>query len=129
VSITAGGSSDKLPAIVVNGVDYYTHLHLYLEGDGSWAMRDRSGLYMSRPKTGGAPASPAAAKKALQGIGQAWASFIEGRPELLGEAEASHLNREIGKVEEEMGEAQAALDALAAKREGLLRREEQLGNA
>ena len=129
VSIHAGGSSNKSPEIIVNGVPYYTHLHLHLMGDGAWGERpaDVGRIYMSRGM--GKDASDAAKRKATAGITEAWVDFISmgSNPSLLNEAEARHINNKIMDVEKEAEEARQKYEALAAQYEELLAMERQLG--
>lgn len=125
VFLSAGGSTDGLPRLVVNRVPYYVNSHLYLQPDGTWARKDWHDPYMSRQDL--VEPSRAARDKAYEGIREAWEEFIAGNAPLLADAEARYLNNEIGKVEEEIEKAQAALGRLEADRQALLLREVALG--
>jgi hypothetical protein len=125
VSITAGGSSDELGPITVNGVPYYTHIHLHLQPDGStWEIKNSSEVHMSRHGTGG-DSTQAARRKAYEGVRAAWAEYIMEQPALLVEAERAHLNNKIGDAEEEIEKSRAALEAAEANREELIARERE----
>jgi hypothetical protein len=124
VSITAGGSSDKLGPITVNGVPYYAHIHLHLQPDGStWEMKNWADVHMSR--RGGGDSTQAARRKAYEGVRAAWAEYIIEQPALLVEAERAHLNNKIGDAEEEIEKASAALAEAEARREELIARERE----
>lgn len=125
VSISAGGSSNEAPSIVVNRVPYYTHLHLFLQSDGSWIRReDSSDPYMSRSI--GNDASRAAKEKAYAGIRQAWEAFIAGDEVSLLEAERGHLNNEIRSVDEDIQKAERVVQDLDSKRDSFLAREREV---
>ena len=122
VSISAGGSSNEAPRIVVNRIPYYTHLHLYLRPDGSWVRKDEyREPYMSRGM--GDDASRAAREKAYAGIRQAWETFIAGDEVALLEAERRHLNNDIMQVEKDIEKAEKVVADLDSKRGALLARE------
>ena len=126
VSITAGGSSDKLGPITVNGVAYYTHIHLHLQPDGTtWEIKNSSEVHMSRHGTGG-DSTQAARRKAYEGVRAAWAEYIIEQPGLLVEAERAHLNNKIGDAEEEIEKASAALAEAEAKRGELIALEREV---
>jgi len=127
VSISAGGSTDKLPRILVNRVPYYTHLHLFLQPDGSWIRKDEyREPYMSR--TAGDDATRSAREKAYVGIKQAWEAFIAGDEISLLEAERSHLNNDIIRVEEQLKKAEKVVEDLDTKRDRLLAGEQAIEN-
>lgn len=131
VYISAGGSgTDDPPAIVVNGVAYYTNVHLYLQPDGSWNTRPGSNdPYMSRKGSVGRSASTAAEKKALEGIRKTWEQFIAGDDGALIEAERRHVNNEIQSLEEDIEKAARALAVLEARRQALLKHEDEVSVA
>lgn len=102
VYISAGSSYDKSPAIVVNGVSYFTTTHLdFLPDEGGFGERpDRAGkIYMRVANTINGAASRAAERKATQGIAMAWNEFIFDYPDLMTIGELVEVNRSIGDLE------------------------------
>lgn len=126
VSISAGGSSNKVAAIVVNGVPYYTHIHLNLQDNGVWLPRpgDRGAVYMTRTDNG-KDATAAAAKKAAGGVADAWSAFIESEPSAQGEAEWRSISNKIMDIEEKAEEARKVYEEIAARHKDLLAREKE----
>lgn len=124
VSISAGGGSSKLPGIWIRKIQYYTHLHLYRQADGSWIRKDEyREPYMSREGTAGDTASRAAKDKAYEGIRQAWEAFIAGGDVMLLEAERGHVNNEIRSLEEKIEKVRLEWEQLEDKRKELLTHE------
>lgn len=122
-----GGGQNEPPSIIVNGVAYYTSVHLHLQPDGSWDIRPGSNdPYMSRKGSVGRNASTAAEKKALLGIRKTWEHFIAGDEGALVEAERRHVNNDIRSIEEDLEKASKVVSDLEAKRAALLRHEEEV---
>jgi hypothetical protein len=130
VSITAGGSSDKLDPIVVRNIPYYTSLGLQRQPDGTWIKRpDSNDPYMSRKDRFGDSGTPFAKGKAYEGIRMAWEAFIAGDDMALIEADRAYLNNEIIGVEKDVEKARLALENEEAKRQALLKAEEDVDRA
>ncbi len=130
VSITAGGSTDKLEPIVVRNVPYYTSLGLQRQPDGTWIKReDSNDPYMSRRDKFGDSGTAFAKKKAYEGIRAAWEEFIAGDDLSLIEADRAYLNNEIRHADEDVEKATRALEKEEVKRQALLKAEEEVNQA
>lgn len=119
VHISAGAAHDPSPMISVNGILYYTSIHL-IDRAGYWAAQYT--IHMSRRESG-EDSSPAAAKKATEGIIAAWTAFIGENEYLRIEAEIRHLNNEIGKVEDDIDALKEKIRTKDEEMEGLVWRE------
>lgn len=118
VHISAGSSYDQSPKIIVNNIPYHVSLHLALNDDGWHPQLE---IYMTREV--GNDASTPARRKAKAGIMEAWAAFAD--EQLLIEGELRHLNNEIGKAEEDIGELKHKIDKRNQDIQGLLGREQE----
>jgi hypothetical protein len=77
-------------------------------------------MYLSRKNSFGNNGSPAATKKAMEGILLAWEDFIFGKEILMLEGELVDLNNAIKSADEDVAKEEAKLDELKAKRQKLL---------
>lgn len=123
VYISAGSSYDKSPDIIVNGIPYYANAHLQVQEDGSWGASKSlsNAMYLSRKGSFLAldTGSPAAKKKAFEGILLAWEDFIFGKEILMLEGELVDLNNNIKSADEEVAKEEEKLDVIKAKRQKL----------
>lgn len=124
VNLTAGGGSDKFPGIVVYGVPYYTSFHLHRLGEGTWGIKDeRNDIYMTRSNF--SDASSAARRKAAAVLSKVWSDHVAGLDQQLIEAELGSLNNEIRTVEEDLDKQQKLMAEMEARRQDLLKREDE----
>ena len=105
--------TDRNEQLVYRGNEYNCNLHLHIV-NGEWGLKNYQDFYLSRPN--GPNPTPVCNRAIKLELTQAWQAYAAEHPELLVQAEAKHLVREIRSRDEKLAALEQQAKALRDER-------------